>query len=145
MDRTSDEMGLREGRGKDTSKDELSIEDIAVADKDNSCQGEDTLSLGTCDGSERIRINDTQDNSGINIIVDYNGTFREIQTQENRLGVQPEHYNGIGEWEEYIIHFELCAEIGKWTYKGKALLLGSMLTEGARTFYAGLTSKERRD
>ena len=61
------------------------------------------------------------------------------------MAFKPDTYNGLGDWEEYILHFELCAKIGKWTDIEKTLILGISLTGQARTFYTGLQKTDRED
>ncbi|ESP05340.1 hypothetical protein LOTGIDRAFT_152181 [Lottia gigantea] len=61
------------------------------------------------------------------------------------LPVKPEEFNGNGDWEEYISHFELCAELGNWMKKEKVLALAVRLRGPARSFYINLSTEERGD
>ena len=36
------------------------------------------------------------------------------RTQVVNITVKPEPYDGKDSWEEYIYHFEDCAELGRW-------------------------------
>ena len=60
------------------------------------------------------------------------------------VNLKPEPFNGEGDWDEYISHFENCAELGKWTEPNKALMLSACLRGPARIFYLGLTPAEKR-
>lgn len=61
-----------------------------------------------------------------------------------KLSIHPETYDGTEDWEEYISHFEICAELGRWRDHDKLLALGMALKGPARTFYISLTATERR-
>ncbi|CAG2240209.1 unnamed protein product [Mytilus edulis] len=58
--------------------------------------------------------------------------------------IKPEPYNGKDSWEEYISHFENCADLGRWKESEKVLLLAASLRGPARTFYISLTSTEKK-
>lgn len=112
---------------------------------------------------EHIEIDDTEDtgrrrSEGIQIIPSGTLGVEDVVERGNKdekenyghgvsLGyrIKPETYNGEGDWEEYITHFELCAEIGKWTKKNTPLILGASLQDQARKYYTGLSRTERRD
>ncbi|CAG2217764.1 unnamed protein product [Mytilus edulis] len=47
--------------------------------------------------------------------------------------IKPEPYNGKDSWEEYISHFENCADLGRWKESEKVLLLAASLRGPART------------
>jgi hypothetical protein len=49
---------------------------------------------------------------------------------------------GLG---EYISHFEICAELGKWRETDKVLALAATLRGSARTFYISLRQGEKRN
>lgn len=66
------------------------------------------------------------------------------QTTPYKLSIKPETYDGGDDWEEYISHFEICAELGRWTEHEKVLALGMALKGPARTFYISLTVTERQ-
>ncbi|KAL3882353.1 hypothetical protein ACJMK2_028706 [Sinanodonta woodiana] len=51
---------------------------------------------------------------------------------------------GTEDWEEYISHFEICAELGHWKESEKVLALAASLRGPARTFYISLSSEEKR-
>ncbi|CAG2208020.1 unnamed protein product [Mytilus edulis] len=46
--------------------------------------------------------------------------------------IKPEPYNGKDSWEEYISHFENCADLGRWKESEKVLLLAASLRGPAR-------------
>jgi hypothetical protein len=41
-----------------------------------------------------------------------NGRFHD--DHRYKMSIKPEPYNGREDWEEYISHFEIYAELGKW-------------------------------
>lgn len=61
-----------------------------------------------------------------------------------KLSVKPETFDGVEDWEEYISHFEICAELGRWSDHEKLLALGMALKGPARTFYISLSLPERQ-
>ena len=61
-----------------------------------------------------------------------------------KLSIKPETYDGVEDWEEYISHFEICAELGRWIDHEKVLALGMALKGPARTFYISLSVAERQ-
>lgn len=61
------------------------------------------------------------------------------------LPVKPEPYSGSEDWEEYISHFTLCSELGRWTEHEKVLALAASLRGPARTFYISLSVAEKYD
>ena len=58
--------------------------------------------------------------------------------------VTPETYNREDVWEQYISHFEDCAELGNWLEKEKVLTLAAKLKGQARMFYTSLPSSDKR-
>lgn len=61
-----------------------------------------------------------------------------------RFSIKPDPYNGKDDWEEYISHFENCAELGRWGEKDKVLALSASLRGPARTFYITLTTDDKQ-
>jgi hypothetical protein len=59
--------------------------------------------------------------------------------------VKPETYDGSADWDEYLCHFQVCAELGKWDKREKVLALSASLRGAARTFFMGLAKSERGD
>ena len=76
-------------------------------------------------------------------ILDFNGGYQPFRTQT--LAVKPEPYDGGDDWEEYISHFEVCAELGRWRETDKVLALAAALRGPARTFYISLEQAEKRN
>ena len=60
------------------------------------------------------------------------------------LNLKPEPFNGSDDWEEYISHFEVCAELGRWNEQEKVLALAACLRGPARTFYISLPAEFRQ-
>ena len=69
---------------------------------------------------------------------------RDYDTPEYRMSIKPEQYDGTEDWEEYISHFEICAELGRWREQDRVLALAAALKGPARTFYISLTLTEKR-
>ena len=79
--------------------------------------------------------------------------FRSPQRQEepvirpvmgrHRLQVKPEFYTGNEDWDQYISHFQNCADLGRWSKMDKALTLSACLKGQARAFYLGLSPLDR--
>ena len=61
-----------------------------------------------------------------------------------QLALKPEPYFGKDCWEEYLSHFEDCAELGQWDNRTKLLFLAASLRGQARTFYMSLSPEDRR-
>ncbi|CAC5418989.1 unnamed protein product [Mytilus coruscus] len=61
------------------------------------------------------------------------------------VSIRPEPYDGGEDWEEYISHFEVCAELGRWRDADKVLALAAALRGAAMTFYISLEQTEKRD
>jgi hypothetical protein len=72
-----------------------------------------------------------------------NGGFHD--DHRYKMSIKPEHYDGGEDWEEYISHFEICAELGKWHETDKVLALAAALRGPARTFYISLGQEEKRN
>ena len=62
---------------------------------------------------------------------------------KNGLPMKPDTFDGTRDWEEYLSHFELCAELGRWPEREKMLALAASLRGPARTFYISLSSREK--
>jgi len=60
------------------------------------------------------------------------------------VSMKPEVYSGDGDWEVYLNHFELCAELGNWGPREKVLTLAASLRGQAQLLYVTL-SREQRD
>jgi hypothetical protein len=77
----------------------------------------------------------------LDVILDYdrapNGGFHD--DHRYNMSIKPEPYDGGEDWEEYIFHFEICAELGKWHETDKVLALAAALRGPARTFYISAT------
>ena len=59
--------------------------------------------------------------------------------------IRPDNYEGSGDFEAYMSHFEDCAELSGWDDKSKCLVLASCLRGSARSFYMSLPQSEKRD
>ena len=64
---------------------------------------------------------------------------------QHRRGPQmkPETFNGDEDWECYLTHFELCAELSGWSKRETVLTLAASLRGHARVFYMNLNAVER--
>ena len=65
-------------------------------------------------------------------------------TKSKPLTIKPEVYNGADDWYEYISHFEVCAELGRWSDEDKVLALAASLRGPARTYYISLPIQSRQ-
>jgi hypothetical protein len=63
--------------------------------------------------------------------------------RSRRPHLKLQEFSGEEDWEEFISHFELCAEIGRWTRGDRALALAATLRGAARKFYISLSLRER--
>jgi hypothetical protein len=43
------------------------------------------------------------------------------------LSLKPENFYGTADWDEYICHFRVCAELGNWNEREKFLVLSASL------------------
>ena len=68
---------------------------------------------------------------------------RDTQWRYNGPTVKPDPYSGLESWEEYISHFENCADLSKWDHRQKVLMLAASLRGQARTFYMSLSCEEK--
>lgn len=68
--------------------------------------------------------------------------IRPVMSQ-HRLQVKPEFYTGDEDWDQYISHFQNCADLGRWSEMDKALTLSACLKGQARAFYLGLSPLDR--
>lgn len=59
------------------------------------------------------------------------------------ITIKPDKYDGDEDWEQYISHFEDCAELGKWNKREKFLTLAACLKGQARAFYTTLSRHEK--
>ena len=79
---------------------------------------------------------------------DYNRNERGYQNMQplnpSQVTLKPEPYFGKDCWEEYLSHFEDCAELGQWDNRTKLLFLAASLRGQARTYYMSLSPEDRR-
>ena len=59
--------------------------------------------------------------------------------------MKPDTYDGSTAFEQYMSHFEDCAELSNWDDRTRVLVLASCLRGPARNFYISLSVAERRD
>ena len=57
--------------------------------------------------------------------------------------MKPQTFNGDEDWESYLSHFEVCAELGRWSHQDKALYLAACLRGNAQVYYMTLKVAER--
>lgn len=67
-----------------------------------------------------------------------------FQTLGATFNMKPEPFSGKESWEEYLSHFEDCAELSRWTDREKVLFLAASLRDQARSYYMSLSLVERR-
>jgi hypothetical protein len=61
------------------------------------------------------------------------------------MSIKPEPYDVGEDWEEYMSHFEIFAELGKWRETDKVQALAAALRGPATTFYICLGQGEKRN
>ena len=61
----------------------------------------------------------------------------------HRLQVKPEFYTGDEDRDQYISHFQNCADLGRRSEMDKALTLSACLKGQARAFHLGLSPLDR--
>ena len=64
----------------------------------------------------------------------YRDSHRNHDLFRSSVIITPDTYTGDDDWEQYISHFEDCAELGNWTEKEKVLTLAAKLKGQARVF-----------
>ena len=57
--------------------------------------------------------------------------------------LKPDPYSGQENWEEYISHFENCANLCQWDRRQKVFMLAASLRGQARTYYMSLSHDEK--
>lgn len=62
----------------------------------------------------------------------------------NNPQLRQDTYEGPNQCEEYLSHFEDCAELNEWNNKQKVLFLASSLRGPARNYYMSLSREEKR-
>ena len=70
---------------------------------------------------------------------------RRCPRPAHSITIKPDTFNGDDDWDQYISHFENCAELGQWTDRERALTLAACLKGQARVFYASLSAREVYD
>lgn len=73
----------------------------------------------------------------------YSHKKRDMQWHYHGPTVKPDPYSGQDSWEEYISHFENCADLSKWDHRQKVLMLAASLRGQARTFYMSLSCEQK--
>ena len=58
--------------------------------------------------------------------------------------IKPDTYDGTGLFDQYMSHFEDCAELADWDERTRVLVLASGLRGSARGFYMSLPDSDRR-
>ena len=66
------------------------------------------------------------------------------RSQRPSIVIKPDPFTGEEDWEQYISHFEDCAELGQWNEKEMLLTLAASLKGQARIFYTSLPAVQKR-
>ncbi|KAJ8036998.1 hypothetical protein HOLleu_17697 [Holothuria leucospilota] len=69
----------------------------------------------------------------------------EAPGNRGRPNVLPPPFDGTGNWDDYMVQFELIAELNAWDQVQKALYLAASLKGQARAILSDLDSTHRRD
>lgn len=109
-------------------------------------QGDVIYDEGPIDGREDSREDISIEREGHGYAI--NNRKQEFNDDERfhfhaRPSMQPTPYSGSDDWDEYISHFENCAELGRWSDRDKILALSASLRGAARTFYISLSVEEK--
>jgi hypothetical protein len=54
------------------------------------------------------------------------------------MGIKPSSFDGVDDFDEYLIQFEILAKLHKWDYQVKSLCLASCQTGNARAILTEL-------
>ncbi|MES9884510.1 MAG: hypothetical protein ABW185_27000 [Sedimenticola sp.] len=77
----------------------------------------------------------------------YRGNLTDVEPRFTHrpahLQIKPESFDGTDDWDQYISHFQNCAELGRWSDPDKTLTLASCLKGQARSYYLALSATER--
>ena len=68
---------------------------------------------------------------------------QEVNTYETKM--EPSEYDGTSSWNEYLLQFNLVAEINRWNNHNKALYLATSLRGTARTVLADMPPSLHRN
>ena len=79
----------------------------------------------------------------INSEVEY--TQRHHTDKPKSKDVQPDRYKGDSGWCEYLVHFEMCAELNNWGEEEKAKHLAINLRGNAQKVLSNLLPEEKRN
>ena len=69
-------------------------------------------------------------------------TVHQCPRPVHSIAIKPDTFNGDEDWDQYISHFENCADLGNWSERERALTLAACLKGQARTFYSSLPAFE---
>ena len=72
-------------------------------------------------------------------------THRNCDASRHYQGptLKPDPYSGQENWDEYISHFENCADLCQWDRRQKVLMLAASLHGQARIYYMSLSHDEK--
>lgn len=65
--------------------------------------------------------------------------------RRSSIVIKPDPFTGYEDWEQYISHFEDCAELGQWNEREMLLTLAASLKGQARVFYSSLPTTAKRN
>lgn len=69
-----------------------------------------------------------------------------VQTAETpHMKMKPSTYDGSDDLDEYLTQFNLVAELNRWSYETKSLVLASSMTGATRSLLCELQPSQRRD
>ncbi|XP_053398267.1 uncharacterized protein LOC128556677 [Mercenaria mercenaria] len=79
----------------------------------------------------------------LDLPVNQPGHYEGQQPKNGHLTIKPQCFSGEEDWEVYLRHFEVCAELGQWTDRERALALLASLRGEAQNFSMTIHSAER--
>jgi hypothetical protein len=75
----------------------------------------------------------------------YRDTYPSPTSQYTDRPKRPATYNGKSNWQNYLIHFELTAEINRWDSAAKAMELATSLRDAAQCVLTDFESPQQRN
>ena len=60
------------------------------------------------------------------------------------FNIRPDKFDGTTDWEEYQLHFQTCAQLGKWDGVTKTTMFAVSRLGAARRFYSCLSVEDRQ-
>lgn len=144
-----DEFGNHRVRVQEANIGQDSDSDIELSDathaRGNLNQSKNSSASVQCRrGSSENLANLQRGHSASRFIPHNSSSYGSRRTGHGKVpSIKPDIYTGDDEWELYISHFEICAELGNWSQRDKVLTLAACLRGQARSFYVNLPDRDK--